>query len=144
MNAADQTQPSAPWLSAEEVAAARIQFEREIRGWSTNRLSDEMNAAGYVMNPSAVWRIEKGTPRRRIHLEEAIGFAAVFGLPLEELYKLGGSGAYERAAELTDAVQTRRRAADEAAKLLDVAERQLTAYLNAHPEVGNPCAGQGA
>ncbi|WP_330240553.1 hypothetical protein [Streptomyces sp. NBC_00525] len=34
---------------------------------------------------TAVWRIENGTPRRRINLDEALAFSRVFELPLEEL-----------------------------------------------------------
>ncbi|MCX5106175.1 XRE family transcriptional regulator [Streptomyces sp. NBC_00439] len=37
------------------------------------------------MNQTAVWRIENGSPRRRINLDEALAFSRVFELPLEEL-----------------------------------------------------------
>ncbi|KPI02880.1 hypothetical protein OK074_5030 [Actinobacteria bacterium OK074] len=121
----------------EDVAAARIAFERGIRGWGTSQVADEMNAAGCPMNPSAVWRIEKGTPRRRIHLDEAVGFAALFGLRLEELYEPGGAAAHRRAAELAATVRLRRRAAAEATEALDAAEHTLTAYHRAHPGPGH-------
>jgi transcriptional regulator with XRE-family HTH domain len=75
----------APLLYSEGNAAARIALEREVRGWSTTELAARMTKAGVPMNQTAVWRIENGTPRRKITLDEALGFARVFELPLEEL-----------------------------------------------------------
>ncbi len=75
----------APLLFSEGNAAARIALEREVRGWSTTELAARMTRVGVPMNQTAVWRIENGTPRRKITLDEALGFARVFELPLEEL-----------------------------------------------------------
>jgi transcriptional regulator with XRE-family HTH domain len=69
---------------SEENAAERVQLERERRGWSTGELAKRMTEAGYPINQSSVWRIESGEPRRRINLNEAIGFAKVFDLSLED------------------------------------------------------------
>lgn len=80
---ADEDPPQGVLLSGEGNVAVRIKLEREARGWSTNALSDRMNEAGFEMNPSAVWRIENG--KRRINLDETIGFAEVFGLDLRNL-----------------------------------------------------------
>lgn len=74
-----------PLLYSEGNAAARIALEREVRGWSTTELAARMTRASVPMNQTAVWRIENGTPRRKITLDEALGFARVFELPLEEL-----------------------------------------------------------
>jgi transcriptional regulator with XRE-family HTH domain len=75
----------APLLFSEDNAAARIALEREVRGWSTTELAARMTRAGVPLNQTAVWRIESGSPRRKITLDEALGFARVFELPLEEL-----------------------------------------------------------
>ncbi|MFI6443274.1 helix-turn-helix transcriptional regulator [Kitasatospora sp. NPDC050543] len=75
----------APLLYSEGNAAARVALEREVRGWSTTELAARMTKAGVPMNQTAVWRIENGNPRRKITLDEALGFARVFELPLEEL-----------------------------------------------------------
>lgn len=75
----------APLLYSEGNAAARIGLEREVRGWSTTELAARMTKAGVPMNQTAIWRIENGNPRRKITLDEALGFARVFELPLEEL-----------------------------------------------------------
>ncbi|MFJ9523370.1 helix-turn-helix domain-containing protein [Kitasatospora sp. NPDC101801] len=69
---------------SEEHAAERVRLEREARGWSTAELAKRMTKAGYPINQSSVWRIESGEPRRRINLDEAIGFAKVFELTLED------------------------------------------------------------
>ncbi|MFF3918299.1 helix-turn-helix domain-containing protein [Streptomyces sp. NPDC001852] len=75
----------APLLYSEGNAAARIALEREVRGWSTTELAARMTKAGVPMNQTAVWRIENGNPRRKITLDEALGFSRVFELPLDEL-----------------------------------------------------------
>ena len=74
-----------PLLYSEGNIAARVALEREVRGWSTIELADRVSKAGVKMNQTAVWRIENGTPRRRINVDEALAFARVFELPLEEL-----------------------------------------------------------
>lgn len=75
----------APLLYSEDNAAARVALEREVRGWSTTELAARMTKAGVPLNQTAVWRIENGSPRRKITLDEALGFARVFELSLEEL-----------------------------------------------------------
>ncbi|MFD0410444.1 helix-turn-helix domain-containing protein [Kitasatospora sp. NPDC127116] len=72
-------------LEGEENVAQRIKMEREARGWSTATLAERLTEAGYPLNQSAVWRIESGEPRRRVNLDEAIGFAKVFDISLDNL-----------------------------------------------------------
>ncbi|MEV7776813.1 helix-turn-helix transcriptional regulator [Kitasatospora sp. NPDC088351] len=72
-------------LEGEENVARRIKMEREARGWSTATLAERLTEAGYPLNQSAVWRIESGEPRRRVNLDEAIGFAKVFDISLDNL-----------------------------------------------------------
>ncbi len=79
-----QREDAASTVLSEENAAERVRLERELRGWSTGELAKRMTEAGYPINQSSVWRIESGEPRRRINLNEAIGFAKVFDLALED------------------------------------------------------------
>ncbi|QMU67102.1 helix-turn-helix transcriptional regulator [Streptacidiphilus sp. P02-A3a] len=72
-------------LGSEEYAAQRIAAEREKREWSTATLAKQVTEAGCPMNQSAVWRIENGDPPRRINLDEAVAFAQVFGISLDDL-----------------------------------------------------------
>ncbi|MFJ9088971.1 helix-turn-helix domain-containing protein [Streptomyces sp. NPDC102384] len=120
-------------LSGENNVAVRIKLEREARGWSTNALSDRLNEAGFDMNPSAVWRIENG--RRRINLDEAIGFAEVFGLDLRNLVGPPQLAAQARAMELIDEVVDAFRATQRANVTLTEARDALDAYLTEHPGI---------
>lgn len=44
-----------------------------------------MAEVGRPVNQTAIWKIENGTPRRTISLDEALALAQVFGLTLNEL-----------------------------------------------------------
>lgn len=70
-----------PLLYSEGNVAGRVALEREVRGWSTTELAERVTRAGVKMNQTAVWRIENGSPRRRINLDEALAFSRVFELP---------------------------------------------------------------
>ncbi|MCX4675559.1 helix-turn-helix domain-containing protein [Streptomyces sp. NBC_01433] len=69
----------------EDYVAERIKQEREARGWSTVALAEKMAEVGHSLNQAAIWRIESGKPRRRVNLDEALGFCKVFGLTMDEL-----------------------------------------------------------
>ncbi|MEU9001235.1 helix-turn-helix transcriptional regulator [Streptomyces sp. NPDC048551] len=125
----------------EDHAAARINIERRHRGWSTTSLSDRLNHSGSRMNPSAVWRIENG--KRRIHLDEAIGFAQVFGIALTDL--VSPPELSTEAAELIEGLARAERAVQQAQHTHRQASDHLAAYLAKHPDLhewpGAPASG---
>jgi transcriptional regulator with XRE-family HTH domain len=125
--------PQGVLLSGEDNVATRIKLEREARGWSTNAVSDRLNEAGYEMNPSAVWRIENR--KRRINLDEAIGFAELFGLDLRNLVGPPQLAARARAMELIDAVVDAFRGTQHANASFTRARDALDTYLAEHPEI---------
>ncbi|MCT9076998.1 helix-turn-helix domain-containing protein [Streptomyces fulvoviolaceus] len=129
----DEDAPRGVLLSGEANVAVRIKLEREARGWSTNALSDRLNEAGFEMNPSAVWRIENG--KRRINLDEAIGFAEVFGIDLRNLVGPPQLAAQARAMELIDAVVDAFRETQRANAAFTQARDALDTYLTEHPDI---------
>ncbi|MEU7313594.1 helix-turn-helix transcriptional regulator [Streptomyces sp. NPDC007083] len=120
-------------LSGEENAAVRIKLEREGRGWSTSAVSERLNEAGYEMNPSAVWRIENR--KRRINLDEAIGFAELFGLSLRNFIGPPQLAARGRAMELIDDVVDAFRETQRANAAFTRARDALDAYLAEYPDI---------
>lgn len=70
---------------AEDHLAQRIAAERDARGWTNDGLAKRMTDAGCPMNGSAIFKIEKGEPRRRIVVDEMVAFSRVFNVPVEEL-----------------------------------------------------------
>ncbi|MFD6421359.1 helix-turn-helix domain-containing protein [Streptomyces sp. NPDC060198] len=133
---ADDEEPSeGVLLSSENNAAVRVKLERGKRGWSTTTLSERLNEAGFDMNPSAVWRIENR--KRRINLDEAIGFAEVFGVPLTNFVGPPSLATMGRAMELIDNVVAAYRASHRANHEARKARDQLDAYLATHPDIRN-------
>ncbi|MFI5529237.1 helix-turn-helix domain-containing protein [Kitasatospora sp. NPDC051853] len=128
-----ESSPAAPVLS-EEHAAERVRLEREYLGWSTGELAKRMTAAGYPMNQSSVWRIESGEPRRRINLDEAIGFAKVFGLTLEEFLGPPESSSKRHMADMTNAVAAMYRRLLDLMKNTDAAFQIVDQYSQTFPQ----------
>lgn len=78
--------PNAPRsLFAEPHVAVRIATERESRGWSYDGLAKRLTGLGCAIQSSAIYKIEKAKPRRRITVDELIAFAQVFDLSVEEM-----------------------------------------------------------
>ena len=72
-------------LFAEQHLADRIAVERERRGLTYEALAQRMAEVGCPIQPSAIFKIEHAEPRRRITVDELVGFSQVFGEPMAEL-----------------------------------------------------------
>jgi transcriptional regulator with XRE-family HTH domain len=81
-----RTNPRLP--GAEDLVARRVAYERAKRKWSTAELARRVTEAGVPINQSAIYKIEKGSPRRTISLDEAHALADVFGLKSVEQLEL--------------------------------------------------------
>lgn len=87
---------------AEENLAHRIATERDMRAWSYDGLARRMTEAGCPLDQSAIYKIEKGTPRRRITVDELVGFSLVFGLPVADLLLEPEVAAQDQAVRLLE------------------------------------------
>ncbi|MGV9881709.1 helix-turn-helix transcriptional regulator [Streptomyces sp. NPDC003006] len=118
----------------ENHVAERIRMEREARDWSTARLAEEMTKAGHPINQSAIWRIESGKPRRRVNLDEALGFCKVFDLPLDDLTSPPGQLMNPLVRRLVAEYVENWKEWRALAKRKDRIMAELDDYSKAHPE----------
>lgn len=80
-----------------------------------------------------MWRIENG--KRRVNLDEAIGFAEVFGISLENLVGPPRLAVHARAMKLVEEIRRGYREAHHASLALTRARDALDVYLTQHPDV---------
>lgn len=76
-------------INAEDSLAERVRVERERRRWTPERLARALGEVGCPIQTSAIYRIEKGSPRRRITVNELVAFSRVFGIPPADLLDAG-------------------------------------------------------
>jgi transcriptional regulator with XRE-family HTH domain len=72
-------------VATNKALAQRIAYERERKGWTMQELAERMDKVGCRIHHTAVYKIERGNPQRTVSFEEAVAFAKVFGLDLDEL-----------------------------------------------------------
>lgn len=72
-------------LQSEAALARRVKWERERRNWTFEGLAKRMTDAGCPIQGSAIYKIEKGDPPRRITVDELVAFGKVFDLDVPEL-----------------------------------------------------------
>lgn len=111
-------------IEGEANLAKRVQREREYRGLSYEALAKAMTNAGCKIQGSAIFKIEKGEPPRRITVDELIALADVFEVSVENL--------------LTPVEVLRTQRGQELLKEIDAGDRALGAaavsLLNAYTE----------
>ena len=74
-------------ILSEDGLAQRIAHERARCSppMTYESLAKRMTDHGCPIQPSAIYKIEKGTPRRRITVDELVALSRVFDIPVEEL-----------------------------------------------------------
>jgi transcriptional regulator with XRE-family HTH domain len=72
-------------LGTERTLARRVRWEREGKGMTYEGLAGRMAAAGCAIQPSALYKIEKNDPPRRITVDELVALAQVFEVSIPEL-----------------------------------------------------------
>lgn len=122
-------QKRASTMQAEEALALRIAFERERRGWSPAGLASRLSKIGCPMTQSGIWKIENGEPRRRITFDEAVAFAKVFEVPLDELATSPEHVAAEEAASIWRGITWTLESIEEMAERLHEQKARLSELL---------------
>jgi transcriptional regulator with XRE-family HTH domain len=136
-------------IFAEDHLAQRIAAERDARGWTNDGLAKRMTDAGCPMTGSAIFKIEKAEPRRRIVVDELVTFAKVFAIPLEELLLAPEVAASREATRLVLQWNEAAKAADPLIEAQNAAADAIYDYIAANPNMeGNvnealKTAGQG-
>lgn len=77
-------------VSMERYLAQRIARERQERGWSYEVLATHMTQAGCPLDQSAIYKIERGDPPRRITVDELVGYCRSFGLTVSQMLDPSG------------------------------------------------------
>lgn len=72
-------------LQSEDNLAQRIAYEREQRGLTYEGLAQRLTDVGCPIQGSAIYKIEKGMPRRRIVVDELVALGKVFYLEITDL-----------------------------------------------------------
>ena len=72
-------------IEAEDVLADRIARERKARAWTYKQLADAMTEEGCPIQPSAIYKVESGQPRRRVTVNELAALSAVWAIPMDRL-----------------------------------------------------------
>lgn len=125
-------------LLAEDHLAERIELERKRLNMSYEGLAKRVTDAGCPIQPSAIHKIEKGSPRRRITVDEAIAYAEVFGIPIAELLAPPSLAGKQEFRDLW----SRRRASWEELKRMQEDHRLLEAVLLANVDACNNRMGE--
>lgn len=89
----------------ERIVAARITAERTRRDWTITDVAAAMADAGCPLPASAIYKIEKGDPPRRITLNEFLAFAAIFEMEPADLLRPPTPPDPARLAELVEALR---------------------------------------
>lgn len=121
-------------VQAEAHLARRILLEREGRGWTYDGLAERMTKSGCPVDPSAIYKIEKGKPPRRIVVDELVAFAQVFGVPVEDLLLPPELAAQKQLTELVIDWTAAGYEIDTATTKQNETWAAIQDYVAAHPE----------
>jgi transcriptional regulator with XRE-family HTH domain len=119
---------------AEEHVARRIVAERDARGWTNDGLAARMTAVGCPMSGSAIFKIEKAQPRRRIVVDELVAFATVFGITVEDMLMPPEVAQREIIQGLITQREWARKEAAEAVALFRQRQQELEQYVENNPD----------
>jgi transcriptional regulator with XRE-family HTH domain len=127
---------------AETYLAQRLAQERERRGMSYEGLAERMTAAGCAIQASALFKVEKGKPPRRVTVDELVALSEVLGIPMNELVSDPSKQWSARAWELHELMNIQFAAFAEAQAMADKANAEAQRFVleyndvvTEHPEI---------
>lgn len=119
---------------AEQHLARRIATERAKKGWSLEGLAKRVSDTGCAINASAIYKIERADPPRRITVDELVGFSQAFGIGIDELLLPPEIAMRKEVGDLVIAWDAARLGVFRAQDLLDEAWKGLLSYAAEVPE----------
>ncbi len=94
-------------IRAEANLALRMAYERDRRDWTYDGLARRMADAGCPIQATALYKIEKGSPPRRVTVDELAALAHVFDVDPSEMLRpmaeIGDRAARELLGRLNEA-----------------------------------------
>jgi transcriptional regulator with XRE-family HTH domain len=125
-------------LQSEANLARRVAFEREQRQWTYEGTAKRMTDVGCAIQGSAIYKIEKGQPPRRISVDELVAFGKVFDLDLADLLVPVDVILDNHSKALVQAWLDARKALYDAWAQMDAADVNFREYVEQHPEAREP------
>ena len=123
-------------MAQEAWVAQRVKSERLGRRWSLEEVARRMADVGCPIPISAIHKIEKSDPPRRISLNEFLALASVFDIPPDDLMKPPDAVSEAAAKELVDEWEAARdAAADQIRHLYFLHEKLATQHPEAAEQV---------
>ena len=128
-------------IGTERALARRLRWEREQRGMTYDGLAARMTLAGCPIQGSALYKIEKGEPRRRITVDELVALGAVLELDVPDLLRPLEAVLH---SDIADAAMAERKARDElyacVERVREARTRHLALYRRAHEDEADDLA----
>lgn len=122
-------------IGGEVQLARRIAFERDRHNMTYEGLASRMNKAGCPIQPSGLYKIERGKPPRRILVDELLALAECFNTTVEQLLRPIELVLDEELASLVDLERDALYEFDHAQSNAHEAARDLAGYVEKNPEV---------
>lgn len=120
-------------LKYEEFAAGNIARLRADRDLTYEALAAKMTGVGCPIQPSALFKIEKGTPPRKVTINELVAFGMVFGVPVVELLEDPGAEPSLEMGRILHRAEEAHRAVVAAQEDLDEAVREMREFVAQEP-----------
>jgi transcriptional regulator with XRE-family HTH domain len=121
-------------IGGDSTVAQRVAEERKAREWTFETLSRRMEGVGCPIHVSALHKLEKGHPPRRVTVDELVAFSQVLDVSVEELITPAPLRRDRKLRRLVDRWWDAREGLASARRELREAEILLRVYLRKSPD----------